>query len=367
VRNGQVEGGSKLFAQVDAHLDTLPKIVKAGRFDVSHSRFAREVYEFVLRRNWIHGARGGVPGHVVDTWYMSRMLFMPEPEAKIGLVRALEVRLLGLQRNGVPVPIVDDRYEDALRVVTERYESLRVTDDDWIEIVGWDQLWSRIPRTNAARQKAYRDRKGKEPLTEGSDDSLRSVVTRYDSNGIDQIRRDLEHVDQEKNTVPTEVGTSRKRKADKIDDRAWRAADALRTMVLGMFPSANVGARPWDGEKRPPFVIVAKEPGRRYAKDLVEVPDLAKKGNRLKWADEIRKIVELDGRKYEEIWETLQWLRYGQPAGVNFIVQSPMTLREKWGQIWAHIKAPDRKREQSENAVDGAVAEIAAAMKAAGS
>lgn len=358
---GGIRGGGPLWAKMDSNLDTNHKIVRAGKRDPAHSRFTREIYLFVLRRNWIHGARGGVPGRDVDTWYMSRMLFMPEPEARIGLECAIEVELLD-------VPEIGDSLRSALRSgVTDRDDLLRVTEAPWVSIVGWDQLWSAMPRSNAERQKAFRERhKGRIP-TNHRNGALRVVTDSNGSNAIEENRR--EDLDQEtlvENAVPAVAATTRKSKADRIEDRAWRAADALRSMVLGMFPSANIGSRPWDNRKRPPSVVVGKIPGKSYAADTVEVPDLGKCGNRLKWADEIRLMVEQDGRTYDAIWHTLMWLRHKQPAGVHFIVQSPSALRDKWGQIWAHIEAPQRARDRSDDAVDGAVDEIKAAVAARG-
>lgn len=97
--------------------------------------------------------------------------------------------------------------------------------------------------------------------------------------------------------------------ADRIPDRAWKAADYLREQVLKEQPTAAIRRQKW-------------EPGQRD-------------GLRLKWADTLRLLHEQDGRAWDEIAQVCYWLFHKQPAGVRFIVQSPDALREKWDRIQA--------------------------------
>jgi hypothetical protein len=98
---------------------------------------------------------------------------------------------------------------------------------------------------------------------------------------------------------------------------------------------------------------------------MVVVPDLGRCGNRLKWADDLRKLVEYDERTYEEIWEVMQWLQYKQPAklGPGFIVESPKALREKWGAICAVMRGGERSQRRASDEVDSAVADMQAALE----
>jgi hypothetical protein len=348
------------FAMIDANLDTSPKLVRASREDPSHARYAREVYLFVARRNWALGGRGGVPGNEIDTWHIARMLFMPEAEAMLGLMMAVDVGLLTILRNGEPLQI------SALQTVTERCNALRtVTDQDFVQIwgVGIEDIVS--PRLSKDRQRDYRERKKEEKeradeSTQGERyDPLRNVTrVTPEENRTD---RDLEHV----SLVATQVAPRETSKANKIPDRAWRAADALRAMVIACNPSSNIAPKPWDGKKRPAHVVESFDPTKKRPLAMVVVPDLGRCGNRLKWADDLRKLVEYDERTYEEIWEVMQWLQYKQPAklGPGFIVESPKALREKWGAICAVMRGGERSQRRASDEVDSAVADMQAALE----
>ena len=58
-------------------------------------------------------------------------------------------------------------------------------------------------------------------------------------------------------------------------------------------------------------------------------------GWRFAWADEIRLMVERDGRTYEDIGRAIQWLFGGQTTEPQYriIVLSAAALRQKWAQI----------------------------------
>lgn len=129
---------------------------------------------------------------------------------------------------------------------------------------------------------------------------------------------DLSNTDGPADAVPTESGLAKVKaktdkavadKAERIPDRAWRAADYLRELVLDDDPSAVVSRQPWG--------------------------DHVRSGVRLGWADEIRLMVERDKRTYEQIAEVLRYLFKEQTGDAKFIVQSADALRDKWDRIQA--------------------------------
>ncbi len=98
-------------------------------------------------------------------------------------------------------------------------------------------------------------------------------------------------------------------KAAKVPERAWKAADYLRDLVLEDDSSALVGKQPWGEDDR--------------------------SGWRLGWANDIRLMVERDGRTYEQIAETLRFVFREQSGNARFVVQSADALRDKWDRIQA--------------------------------
>lgn len=109
--------------------------------------------------------------------------------------------------------------------------------------------------------------------------------------------------------VKTKTLQAVKDKADRIPERAWRAADYLRTLVLEEDPQALVCKQPWTESVR--------------------------NGWRLGWADQIRLMVERDHRTYEQIAEVMHYVFREQKTGPKFVVQSADSLREKFDRIQA--------------------------------
>lgn len=109
-----------VFCQVDAHLDTNPKIRKAGRD-------GRDIFEFLLRRVAIGRTNGTVPLKYVEPWYLADQLMMSEPEAINGIERARTARLIDI--------------DHVIGVV---------------RIVGWSEEWGRKPKDGATRTREYR-------------------------------------------------------------------------------------------------------------------------------------------------------------------------------------------------------------------
>ncbi len=127
---------------MDAGLDSNPKIVAAGRA-------GREVFLFLLRRNALLGVDGELPISNIDPAYLARQLDMPVTEARNAVVTIVTVGLI-------------------------------VTDDAFVRFKGWEEGW-KGPLSNAARQAAFRERKGSKPPESGapvtkSNDESRSVT-----------------------------------------------------------------------------------------------------------------------------------------------------------------------------------------------
>ena len=131
-----------------------------------------------------------------------------------------------------------------------------------------------------------------------------------------------EEPDEDGMSEDQEAPASAKRRRidpDKIPDRAWRAADYLRSQVLEQNAASFLSTAPWSAEKS---------------------------GARLKWADSFRRLHDkllkamrnADGKAtadnaWDEIARTVHWLFHGQGASTPFVVQSPDSLREKWDRI----------------------------------
>lgn len=130
------DGEKIVFCQIDAHLDTNPKIREGGRN-------AREVFEFVLRRCAIARSAGVLPDRYIGIGYLAEQLMMTESDARDGVLRAVTSRLLEINETSHTV-----------------------------KVVGWSEEWGRYAQTHAQRQAAYRARKAA---------NLHSGVTKCDA------------------------------------------------------------------------------------------------------------------------------------------------------------------------------------------
>lgn len=144
----------------------------------------------------------------------------------------------------------------------------------------------------------------------------------------------LHDSDSEPKPKPRATGKRKRTDPANIPERAWRAADYLRAQVLGKNAAAVAGAKPWDAG----WVWEGREAKR--------VGDGSRNGLRLSWANSFRLFAGLlkqalanggkpstDDHTWDEIAKTVHWLFHGQPTGVNFVVESPDTLRDKWDRI----------------------------------
>lgn len=154
-----------VYCQVDAHLDTNPKIRKGGRD-------ARDIFEFVLRRVAIMRTEGFVPMKYLDPWYLADQLMMSEEEATHGLAKAIEVKLLEVDRKS-----------------------------DIALIVGWSPEWGRTPLSGAERQARYRDKQSEsQDGVTGSDasDEKASRVTARNESDVREEKRGEENKSPDK-------------------------------------------------------------------------------------------------------------------------------------------------------------------------
>ena len=289
------------FCQVDAHLDTNPKIRKAGRN-------GREVFLFILRRVAIARADGEISIRFVDPDYLADQLMMTASDASDGLASAVTAGLLVCQHD---------------------FGTLRV--------VGWTPEWGRFGKSGAQRQAEYMSRKSAKSNNRVTDSDGRpsSSVSGDENDGSDKKRSYTEGpnpggsdplstpggpkpIDVLKDKVKDAVA----KKAAKVPEQAWRAADRLRALVLEDDASAIVGNREWG--------------------------DDVKSGLRLEWADEIRKMVAYDHRTYEQIDEVMEWLFHGQTSAYRFIVQSASALRAKWDSIRANRRTHEERSGKDE-------------------
>lgn len=193
-------GEKVCFAQIDGHLDSNPKIVKAG------SVHATAIFEFLLRRVAISHSNGTVPIAFVDPDYLARTLFMTCDEARHGTSRAVTAKLIEV--------------DEAIGLVY---------------IVGWSDEWGRRPKDGASRTASWRERqKSKVANLNNSDvttrDESSSHVTVGDESDGSEKKREEEKREEEnkkKNSATPSAGGSRSRKAKPSEPTSDERASAL--------------------------------------------------------------------------------------------------------------------------------------------
>ena len=112
-------------------------------------------------------------------------------------------------------------------------------------------------------------------------------------------------------------------------------------MILADQPTNALAHKRWEqpGSNAAP-VMVRLIAGDNTALDELGLLGL-RTGTRLSWADDFRKLHELDKRDWNEIARTVAWLFRGQTGEADFVVQSPKSLRAKWDRIQkARTRAP---------------------------
>ena len=170
------------FCQVDAHLDTNPKIRKAGRN-------GREIFLFILRRVVIARTDGEVSLRFVDPEYLADQLMMTPNDAADGLASAVTAGLLAL-----------------------------LSDAKTVKVVGWSKEWGYFAKTGAERQAkhaAAKSAKSNEPLT-ATDADPSSMTSRDENDVID------------KNRIDHSLGVPPPLTLDEFKDKVDREADAAK-------------------------------------------------------------------------------------------------------------------------------------------
>lgn len=137
----------------------------------------------------------------------------------------------------------------------------------------------------------------------------------------------------------------------KIPERAWAAADYLRSRVLLENPTAVAGTKAW-------------EYGYQWTSGAGERAGAGSQtGLRLSWADKFRlfhavllkALRNADPKTAPEVaWEQIAravyWLFHKQPAEPRFIVECPDSLRDKWDHIQRNMANQKRAAEQPRGA-----------------
>lgn len=198
------------YCQIDAHLDSNPKIRRAGRD-------GRDVFEFLLRRVAIGCTAGTVPIQYIEPWYLADVLMMTEDEARHGTSRAVTARLIEIDETaGV------------------------------VRIVGWSDEWGRRPKSGAERTRKWRDGQPKSPESgervTASDacDEQTSHVTVGDESDVGEERRREEKREREDARAdydpdsPEQRGELRKRTWARLSEA--RVSIAAELGITGVHP-----------------------------------------------------------------------------------------------------------------------------------
>lgn len=192
------------FAKMDAHLDTNPKVRKAGRN-------GREVYLFVLRRHRVVGdGAGALSASNIEAWYLADQLMMTEEEAAQGVGKAVAADLLALVRT--------------------RPDG---TEPDTVVISGWDDEWGKQPMDEAQRKRLQRAR-SKTTGGETDDVGQESLNGGVETPGTD--------------SKPKVKAPRKKRTRADMPEGAFKCADYLRDKMLKAQPDHRIGLRKWDAE-----------------------------------------------------------------------------------------------------------------------
>lgn len=190
-----------LFAQVDANLDTHPKIRQAGAL-------GRQVFEFILRRNALRGFKGHVPIAFVDPDYLADLLMVSRDDAVTGVTKAVTANLIAIDASGV------------------------------VRIVGWHESWGRRAKDGKDRTREWRERKrldSHDPVTTCDDgDETPSQVTPRDES--DAKRREEKRDPEDKHRA-----RERHPHAGGIARRVWDYGAKIRIELA----AANVQVPSW--------------------------------------------------------------------------------------------------------------------------
>jgi hypothetical protein len=204
-----------VFAQVDANLDSNPKIRKAGSF-------GRQVFEFLLRRNALRGFKGSVPAAFADPDYLADQLMVSRDDAVTGVTKAVTANLI--------------TFDHASGVV---------------RIVGWHESWGRRAKEGKERTREWRDRKraeGQLAVTAGDDgDETPSQVTVRDESDAKrrEEKRDPDALPA-RAIGPSTAAYDPESPSDRrrLAERTYTRVAALRSELIAEFNLRNEIAMP---------------------------------------------------------------------------------------------------------------------------
>jgi len=202
---------------------------------------------------------------------------------------------------------------NTIRLALETFKRFKMIDtsEGVILITNWEKHqnvegMSRVKLQNAERQKRYRDRKKIEQLNiedlEKRESNVTDTLPVTSHHAID-IEVDIEK-DKEKN----------------IKD----------------ITSTKSGKRIYDDTS--PYLQLSEY---LFSKMLLNNPE-AKKPNMQSWADELRKMVELDGRTVEQVKGMIEWSQADDFWKINVLCTKK--LREKYDQMRVAANANYKKR-----------------------
>lgn len=186
-----------LYCKVDCMLDSHPKIRKAGRL-------GREVFLFILRRHRALDGKGFMSIENVDPDYLADQLMMTCNEAVTGVTACVTAKLIA------------------------------VTASD-VQVIGWDDDWSREPASPAERVAKHRKNKRL------ADDVTKCNVTDVNSNECN-VREEKRREEKKRvlfasapgEAEPAEPKAKKAIKRALPDDWAPNAKHAAKAKELGL-------------------------------------------------------------------------------------------------------------------------------------
>lgn len=158
-----------LFAKVDAHLDSHPKIVEAGFW-------GSVVFQYLLRINWVHCHDGHVPSRHVTPRSIMRALCLDEADDTLKMT---------------PEEVIEMGISDATDA--ELIAKITTDEGDFYNIVGWDERWK------GAKSPAERKKKQRSRNVTMSHDESRSVTrchACHDKEKENNTKREKEKIDR---------------------------------------------------------------------------------------------------------------------------------------------------------------------------
>gem|GEM_PF-359386 len=202
---------------------------------------------------------------------------------------------------------------NTIRLALETFKRFKMIDTSGgvILITNWEKHqnvegMSRVKLQNAERQKRYRDRKKIEQLN------------------FEELEK------RDSNVTPTSSVTSHH--AIEVEEEV----EEDKEKNIKDITSTKSGKRIYDDTS--PYLQLSEY---LFSKMLLNNPE-AKKPNMQSWADELRKMVELDGRTVEQVKGMIEWSQADDFWKINVLCTKK--LREKYDQMRVAANANYKKR-----------------------